>query len=145
MSDDRRILRAWLRQDLSCYVQKVFHTLEPGTAYEHNWHIDHLCWHLMRVARGDVRRLIINVPPRAMKSITVSVGFTSWIMGRDPTRRIICVSYADELARKLSIDTKTVIDSPWYRELFPRMRLASSRPRATDLVTTQQGTGMPPV
>jgi predicted phage terminase large subunit-like protein len=139
MSDRARLLRALLRQDLSCFVQKAFNTLEPGTAYEHNWHLEHICWQLTRVARGELRRLIINVPPRSMKSITVSVGFTAWLMGRDPTRRIICTSYADDLARKLSIDTRTVIDSPWYLELFPRLRLASKRPRTMELVTTEQG------
>lgn len=139
MTDRLRLLRFFLREDLSVFSQKVFATLEPGTPYQHNWHIDHLCWQLMRVARGDIRRLIINVPPRSMKSITVSVAFTAWILGRDPTRRIICTSYADDLARKLSVDTRTVIDSAWYQALFPRLRLASRQPRTTELITTQQG------
>jgi predicted phage terminase large subunit-like protein len=139
MSDRGRLFRALLRQDLSCFVRKCFLTLEPGTSYKHNWHIDHICWQLTRVARGELRRLIINVPPRSMKSITVSVAFSAWVLGRDPTRRILCVSYADELARKLSIDTRTVIDSPWYRELFARMRLNSKTPRTHELVTTEQG------
>lgn len=139
MSDRLRLLRAFLRHDLSVFSQKVFATLEPGTPYQHNWHIDHLCWQLMRVARGEIRRLIINVPPRSMKSITVSVAFTAWILGRDPTRRIICTSYADDLARKLSVDTRTVLDSLWYQKLFPRLELASRRPRNTELITTQQG------
>ncbi|KRE16842.1 hypothetical protein ASE63_14020 [Bosea sp. Root381] len=129
----------FLRQNLSVFSQKVFGTLEPGTPYLHNWHIDHLCWQLMRVARGEVRRLIINVPPRSMKSITVSVGFTAWAMGLDPTKRIICVSYADDLARKLSVDTRTVLDSPWYRAVFPKLQLASKRPRNMELITTEQG------
>src|SRR4051795_3696192 len=111
MTDRARLLRALLRHDLSVFSRKVFATLEPGTAYQHNWHIDHLCWQLSRVARGELRRLIINVPPRSMKSITVSVAFTAWAMGHDPAKRIICVSYAGDLARKLSIDTKTVLDS----------------------------------
>ena len=134
-----RIWRAALRQSLTAFVQKTFHTLEPGTPYHHNWHIDHLSWQLERVARGEVRRLIINVPPRSMKSITASVAFPAWILGRDPTKRIICVSYAEDLARKLSVDTRTVLDSPWYQELFPRMQLASKRPRNTELITTAQG------
>jgi predicted phage terminase large subunit-like protein len=134
-----RLLRASLRQELSCFVEKAFNTLEPGTAYQHNWHVDHLCWQLSRVARGEIRRLIINVPPRSMKSITASVAFPAWVLGHDPTKRIICVSYAEDLARKLSVDTRTLLDSPWYRELFPRLRLASKRPRNTELITTQQG------
>jgi predicted phage terminase large subunit-like protein len=133
----QRLLRAALREHLSAFVEKTFATLEPGTAYQHNWHIDHLCWQLGRVASGEVRRLIINVPPRSMKSITASVAFPAWVLGRDPTRRMICVSYAEDLARKLSVDTRTVLDSPWYRELFPRMQLASKR--NAELITTQHG------
>jgi hypothetical protein len=134
-----------LRHEFSCFVEKGFYRLEPGTAYQHNWHVDHLCWQLSRVARGEIRRLIINVPPRSMKSITASVAFPAWVLGHDPTKRIICVSYAEDLARKLSVDTRTLLDSPWYRELFPRLRLASKRPRNTELITTQQATGSPQV
>jgi hypothetical protein len=112
MTDHTRLLRALLRQDLSAFSQKVFMTLEPGTEYQHTWHIDHIVWQLSRVIRGEVRRLIINVPPRSMKSIIVSIACTAWIMGRDPTKRVICVSYADDLARKLSIDTRRVLESP---------------------------------
>ena len=123
----RRLLRAALRQELSCFVQKAFRTLEPGTAYQHNWHVDHLCWQLSRVARGELRRLILNVPPRSMKSITASVAFPAWVLGHDPTRRIICVSYAEELARKLSVDTRTVLDAPGTGRPF---RAWSSPPSA---------------
>jgi hypothetical protein len=137
MSSDDRLLRSFLRTDLSLFVEKAFLTLEPGTPYLHNWHIDHLCWQLMRVERGELRRLIINVPPRSMKSITVSVAFTAWLLGRDPAKKMICVSYADELARKLAVDSRIVIDSPWYRELFPRMQLRGRR--VMELATTMHG------
>src|SRR3569623_606227 len=136
--DQARLFRAVMRQDLSAFSQKVLLAPEPGTSYQHNWHIDHICWHLSRVARGETRRLIINVPPRSMKSITVSVAFTAWVLGRDPTRRIICTSYADDLARKLAIDTRNVLTQPWYSALFPRLQLVG-RTRTTQLTTTEQG------
>lgn len=139
MSDRTRLFQALLRQSLSHYVQKVFVTLEPGTEYRHNWHIDHLCWQLTRVARGELRRLIINVPPRSMKSITVTVAFTSWVLGHAPAKRVICASYADDLARKLSVDTRSIIESDWYRDLFPRLEISPRRRRTSDLMTTQQG------
>ncbi|MGH1573442.1 hypothetical protein ACRAWG_25760 [Methylobacterium sp. P31] len=119
MSDRNRLLRALLRQNLAAFAQKTFHALEPGTPYCHSWHLDHLAWQLGRVARGEVRRLIINVPPRSMKSITVSVAFTAWILGHDPTKRILCASYAADLARKHAIDTRHVMESDWFRALFP--------------------------
>jgi hypothetical protein len=139
MADRARLLRAARRRHLVAFNEKVFHTLDPGTRYEHNWHLDHLCWQLTRVARGEVRRLILNVPPRSMKSITVSIGFTAWLLGQDPTKRIICASYADDLARKLSVDTRAVMESPWYQGLFPGTRLAAKRPRNIELITTRRG------
>jgi hypothetical protein len=78
MLDDGRIARALYRQLLTCFVVRAFFTLEPGKTYHHCWHIDHIAWQLMRVARGEIKRLIINVPPRSMKSIMVSVAFTAW-------------------------------------------------------------------
>jgi predicted phage terminase large subunit-like protein len=139
MSDRARQLRAGLRQRLSGFAQKTFLTLEPGTPYRHNWHVDHICHQLSKVARGELTRLIINVPPRSMKSITVSVAFPAWVLGHDPSKRIICASYADDFARKLAVDTRTVFEAPWYQELFPKFQLASKKPSISNLVTTQQG------
>ncbi len=138
-STQERLLQAYLRQDFAIYLEKVFRTLEPGTTFSANWHLEHLAWQLMRVERGEVRRLIICVPPRSMKSITVSVAFTAWLMGRDPSKRIICASYADDLARKLSMDTRIVLDSAWHQQLFPKLQLTSKRPRGHELITTTHG------
>jgi predicted phage terminase large subunit-like protein len=137
MSDRARLLRAARRQHLVAFNEKVFQTLDPGTRYEHSWYLDHVCHALTRVARGEVRRLVLAMPPRSMKSLTVSVGFTAWLLGRDPTKRIICASYADDLARKLSIDTRAVLESLWYQELFPETRLAAKR--NAELITTRRG------
>jgi hypothetical protein len=137
MSRRARLLRAARREHLVAFNEKVFQTLDPGARYEHSWYLDHVCYALTRVARGEVRRLILAMPPRSMKSLTVSVGFTAWLLGQDPTKRIICASYADDLARKLSIDTRAVMESRWYRELFPETRLATKR--NAELITTHRG------
>ena len=96
----------------------------PGTPYLHNWHIDAIIHQLMRVKAGEVSRLLINQPPRSLKSICVSVAYVAWLLGHDPTRRIIVVSYANELAAELHRQFRMVIDSAWYRALFPAMRPA---------------------
>lgn len=83
MVDRARLYHALLRQSMSAFVQKCFGTLEPGIAYLHNWHIDHVCWQLSRVASGQVRRLIVTMPPRSGKSITVSVAFPAWMLGHN--------------------------------------------------------------
>ncbi|MCJ2056775.1 phage terminase large subunit [Methylobacterium sp. J-048] len=137
--DRGRIMRALLRSELAAFVHRTFQALEPGTPYLHSWHHDHLAWQLRRVARGEFKRLIINVPPRSMKSITVSVAFSAWLLGHDPTRRIIAVSYAADLARKLSLDTRSVMESGWFRELFPDCILVPRRQRDLELSTTLRG------
>ncbi|KAA2236441.1 phage terminase large subunit [Salinarimonas soli] len=137
MSDRRRFLQAILRSDLAAFVEKCFNTLEPGTAYHDNWHIHAIAHALTRVWRGECRRLIINVPPRSMKSITVSVAFTAWVMGHAPHKRVMAVSYAAELSRKLGLDTRTVLESPWFGELFPAFQIAAAR--ANEVATTRRG------
>ncbi len=139
MTNRARLLRALLRQDLQAFNEKVFATLEPGTIFIPNWHLAHLAWQLGRVERGEIRRLIITVPPRSSKSLTVSVAWPLYVLGHDPTRRIICVSYTEDLARKFSVDRRTVAQSAWYRELFPSMQLSGPRPRDLELRTTQFG------
>ena len=121
---DRDLLRAVLRTDQTRFVEATFATLEPGTEYRDNWHIPAMTHALARIERGECRRLVINVPPRSMKSITVSVAFTAWVLGRNPHRRIMAISYAQDLARKLGADTRTVMETAWYGSVFPTCRIA---------------------
>jgi predicted phage terminase large subunit-like protein len=72
-----------------------------------------------------------------LKSICVSVAFVAWLLGHDPSRRIIVVSYSNEFAAELHRQFRIIIDAPWYRALFPRMRPAKDT--GTELVTTAGG------
>ena len=127
------------RGDLLTFVELAFATLEPGTAFKSNWHYEHICWVLTRVMRGELRRLIINVPPRSGKSVITTVAWPLFLLGHDPTKRVICVSHTEDLARKFSIDRRTVAQQPWYGSVFPAMQLAGPRPRDLELVTTARG------
>jgi len=91
MSSDPRLLRALLRQNFNAFVEKAFATLAPGQAFDPGWHLRAIGWQLERVRRGEITRLIINMPPRSLKSIMSSVAFPAFLLGHDPTRRIICV------------------------------------------------------
>ena len=91
-----------LRQDLTTFIARTFAHLDPQTRYAHNWHIDLLADRLTQVYQGKLRRLIITVPPRSLKSICASVAFPAWVLGRDPSKRIICASYGQELSNKLA-------------------------------------------
>lgn len=136
---DARILQAILRQDLTAFAQKTFATLVPGEPYHHNWHIDLICDRLERVRRGEIQRLIINLPPRSLKSLLVSVAFPAFVLGHNPRTRIIAASYGSDLATRFGTDTRTVLTNSWYRDLFPATRLASKNASATDFHTTLHG------
>ena len=137
MSDRVRELQAILRLDFMAFFEKVFATTEPGTNFVGNWHSEHLAWQLERVRRGEIKRLVINVPPRSGKSLIASVAWPMFLLGHDPSLRLICVSHTEELARKFNVDRRTVAQADWYRALFPKLRL--DRARDLELTTTQRG------
>src|SRR5450631_66555 len=93
-----RVLRAILRTELPFFIRKVFATISPGETYFHNWHVDAIAHQLMRVHSGESRRLLINQPPRSLKSICVSVAYVAWLLGHEPTRRVIVASYSGDFA-----------------------------------------------
>jgi predicted phage terminase large subunit-like protein len=131
------VLAALLRKDLRFFIQKVFATLCPGERYVHNWHVDAIVYRLMLVHSGQNRRLLINQPPRSLKSISVSVAFVAWLVGHEPSRRIIVVSYSQDFAAELHRQFRVVVNSDWYHTLFPATRW--SKETGLDLVTTMGG------
>jgi predicted phage terminase large subunit-like protein len=133
------MMRALLRQDLMSFIHRTFQTVAPGQRFQPNWHIEAIAEHLRRCLEGRIKRLIITIPPRHLKSISVSVAFPAWVLGRDPTRRIVCVSYSQDLALKFSQDTRTVMESDWYRRAFPCTRLHPDRNTQQEFMTTRGG------
>ena len=91
---------------------------------------------LMGVHKGELTRVIVNMPPGHMKSMIVSVMYTAWLLGVDPSKRILCISYGEGLARQLSRLTRRVMTSPLYRAIFPGTVLAK---QSEDLLTTTKG------
>lgn len=134
---DRSLLNAILRQDLSSFIARSFMTLDPGTPYLPNWHIDAIAYKLMRVWRGECKRLIINVPPRSAKSICVTIAYTAWVMGHDPRKRIMAISYFNELSLKHAADFRSVVTSGWYRGLFPAFAIKANR--KNEIETSERG------
>jgi predicted phage terminase large subunit-like protein len=117
---------AILRRDFDSFLRRCLMTLNPGSPYLPNWHIGAIAYRLERIRRGEVRRLIINMPPRHLKSLTVSVAFPAFLLGHEPRRRISAISYGSELSSKHASDFRSIVESPWYRRAFPRMRIARS-------------------
>jgi len=139
MNMDPQLLAAILRNDLYSFIAAVFPIVSPNDAFAHNWHIEAIAYALTRVYKGEVKRLIITVPPRSLKSICTSVAFPAYILGHDPRRRIICVSYSEGLARKHANDCRAVMHSPLYTRLFPNTRISRTKDTELEFATTLGG------
>jgi predicted phage terminase large subunit-like protein len=134
-----RLVHGLCRTDFVSFVQKAFHTLSPGSVLQMNYHIWALAYHLELVRCGRIKRLIINLPPRSLKSLMTSVAFPAFVLGHDPSKRIIVVSYGLDLAIKLSNDFRMITDSPWYHALFPLMKTAGAKNTELEVATTRNG------
>jgi len=130
--------QALLRQDFTTFVARCFHELNPQAELAMNWHLEVVAAMLTAVRQGKIRRLIINLPPRHLKSLMASIAFPAWCLGHDPSAQILCVSYAQDLADKLARDCRSIMMSPWYRQIF-RTRLAAHRQAVQEFITTRHG------
>lgn len=128
------------RQNFPLFLMKVFETLHPGEPpLQLAWYLKAICHALDEVHRGEERRLMIAVPPRHLKSITASVAFVAWELGRDPKGKIMVASYSQDLARHHSNQTRIIMESDWYKQDFPRTRISDRGNRALELETTAGG------
>ena len=126
-----------LKNDLPSFVERAFYELNPQTQFKAAPHIEAIATKLEACRRGEIRRLIINLPPRHLKSHTVSIAFVAWYLGHHPAGQVICASYGQDLADKLAHDCRTVMQSGWYQKLF-RTRLIG-RASVNDFMTMDQG------
>ena len=138
MKCDPALVAAILRRDLFSFIRGTF-PFAPGASFTPNWHLEAIAYALTQVLEGKTRRLIITVPPRSLKSISASVAFPAFILGHDPRRRIICVSYSESLARKHANDTRAVMRSGFYSRLFPASRISSAKDTELEFATTLGG------
>src|SRR5690348_15829198 len=127
-----------LRHDFPTFAGRCFQDLNPQTTLAMNWHLEVIAAKLTEVREGKIRRLIIILPPQHLKSLMASIAFAAWHLGLDPTAQMLCVSYAQDLADKLARDCRSIMMSPWYRQIFPT-RLAPHRQAVQEFITTRQG------
>jgi predicted phage terminase large subunit-like protein len=132
-------VNAACRKDFVSFVRKAFHVLNPSAIFHMNWHICAIAYYLEQVRLGKIRRLIITVPPRSLKSIMCSVAFPAFVLGHDPTKRLIVASYSADLAIKHGNDFRKIVNSAEYHGIFPGMRISAMKDTQTEVVTTLNG------
>lgn len=134
-----RILQAVLRSNLAAFIEKAFKTVDGSQEYCRNWHIEVFADYLEKCMRGEIKRLIISVPPRSLKSLCASVAFPAFLLGHDPSKRIVCVSYSDGLASKLARDCRALMESDFYKQIFPAAKLNPAKRTEAEFETIKNG------
>lgn len=128
---------AAVRSDLKVFLRHSFGYIFPTSPFMDNWHLDAIVYALMQAVVGNTPRLIVNLPPRYLKSFIASVVLPAFLLGRDPSAKIICVSYSDDLAKTLSLSFRRIVESSWYRSIFPNVQFIKST--EGEMVTDQGG------
>jgi predicted phage terminase large subunit-like protein len=131
------VLQILLANNLTSFTEFAFGVVRPGVIFKPNWHFEAVTYKLSQVASGEVRRLIITLPPRTLKSLCASVALPAWFLGRHPSERVVVVSYSEFLARTHANDFRLLVNDPIYQATFPAMRLARDTDR--EIITTKRG------
>ena len=108
---DMELHDALIRTDFECFLHRCLMTLNPATPYSPNWHIRAIIHQLERTRRGEINRLIVNAPPRYLKSLIVSVAWPAFLLGHRPWYRIFAISYGGELSAKHAMDFRPIVES----------------------------------
>jgi predicted phage terminase large subunit-like protein len=137
--NDPRVVEAILRADFYSFIQAIFPLVSPNDLLMRNWHLEAMAYALTRVLKGDIRRLLITVPPRSLKSICASVAFPAFALGHNPQLRFICASYAENLAFAHSRSCRDVMRSQLYQRLFPDTQIELGRDNQMEFTTTRKG------
>jgi len=151
MKFDRRTADALYRVSFGGFAYAAYNALFPNSPLVPNWHIKCICYSLEEMSRqfetgrsGKLATravsndLVINLPPRSLKSFLVSIAWVAWMLGRNPDLQIVCASYSEDLAHKFSRDCRVLMESHFYKRVF-RTRLNPRKSTETEFETTKRG------
>tara|TARA_B100000965_G_scaffold406790_1_gene448698 strand:+ start:88972 stop:90393 length:1422 start_codon:yes stop_codon:yes gene_type:complete len=136
---DKEALRIHYATNIGAFCRRAVEELYPGRPYRDVPHIRAIIWELERVLTGETTRLVINVPPRHYKSTLVSVLLVAFLLGLDPTRKIMVVSYAGELAIELHNLTRDLMLTHFYAWVFPKTKIKKGKNTEIVFKTTKGG------
>ena len=137
---DRDSIEAELcRRSLLYFTAKFWPVLEPGRTLVSGWPIEAIAEHLEAVTRGEIRKLLITVPPGSMKSLLTRAFWPSWSWIAQPSLRYIGASYAEALAARDNRRAKMIVESPLYQRLFPHVRLSDDQAQKVNFANTATG------
>lgn len=136
---DKETFDALCRQKLNVYAARSIREIEPSIDYKHNWHIDCVSEHLQAVWDKEIKRIIINIPPRTLKTHLSSISFPTWGFIHDPSVKFMLTSFKFELAKKMTRKSRMIMNSSWYQNLAPHVRLSPDQNEKHYFETTGKG------
>jgi predicted phage terminase large subunit-like protein len=127
-----------VRDDFTSFVRKVFREEHDGLKLGKEKYLSYLCHELEQVAGGDTRRLVINLPPRHLKTFLGAICLPAWVLAKNPSARIMVITYSEQLAELITYSVRRVLRSGWFKDIF-KVRVAKDRAKAGDFATTNGG------
>ena len=127
-----------IRTDFKSFVRKAFSFIHDGKKLGNQPYVDYICFELEKVIKGETPRLLINLPPRHLKTFLGSICLAAWTLAKEPSAQIIVVTYNDRLAEHISRDIRKILRAPWFKQVFST-RLADDHAKADDFQTTKGG------
>jgi predicted phage terminase large subunit-like protein len=125
--------------DFKSFLIKAFATIAPGEKLLDNWHIDLIIACLQEIEKENILRLVINIPPRSLKSSIISVCWPAWLLGHWPHYKIIVASHSREISYKLAGQTRLIMGAAWYKEIFPHTNILPGHDTKVKFITDKQG------
>ncbi len=113
-----------LRKDFTSYVKRVFLFLHPEDELINSWHIKCVTSFIQ-----EYNKIIVNLPPRTLKSIICTIAYSTWIIGKKRSSKVIIATYGDFLSKTFLEYCKLIIDSDWYQDLFSDFIIISKTSR----------------
>lgn len=121
------------------FTERAWHLIEPTQPFRSGWMVRAVCDHLQALARGQIKDLLINVPPGCSKSTLCSVMLPVWWWIHNPEGRFLTTSYVQGLATRDSVRARNIIESDWFRERWGHVQLVSDENQKTRYATTAAG------
>lgn len=136
----RTYLAERLATDLAAFTKKAFQILYPGRKLVWSWHYDLLAEYLQLVKQRKILRLIINIPPRTLKSTLVTVAFPLWVWLTEPEHNFLTASYSLDLSTEHSVFRRNLLQSAWFQRLFgEKFHLAGDRNQVGQFMNSKRG------
>lgn len=118
LTDDEQWLKEECEKDLYTFVHHAWPLVELADAFKGGWHLEAFCYHLEALYYGQIKNLLVNIPPRLGKSTIGSAIWPMWCWIKEPTLCFLCVSYQEKLATALSRMSNRLLVSDWFQRLW---------------------------